>query len=249
MNWFRGNRMPPIQTDVMTQNVILGLSVLSPWRYVFISQKAYQESETRPESSVYTLMKGTAVHGDDILDTVEYARPSEVSAERTLQHRQGCFTFLTLTAAFFLLHFPHRAVMWSVQYWEEKLRMIRVKEPALRWEVIKKLCRHVNTRFLSRLNICFISLQHFNVANANCTKDSDCVQGEVDFDGHGTVFYSSQSLSSSLFGLCFVTHLFSTLFFCRQKNGQMRSVLQPHLQNLWDPKLVSYWGVRCSSVR
>lgn len=102
MNWFRGNRMPPIQTDVMTQNVILGLSVLSPWRYVFISQKAYQESETRPESSVYTLMKGTAVHGDDILDTVEYARPSEVSAERTLQHRQGCFTFLTLTAAFFL---------------------------------------------------------------------------------------------------------------------------------------------------
>ncbi|KAK5910176.1 hypothetical protein CesoFtcFv8_004036 [Champsocephalus esox] len=45
--------------------------------YVFISEKAYQESETRPESSVYTLMKGTAVHGDDILDTVEYVRPSE----------------------------------------------------------------------------------------------------------------------------------------------------------------------------
>lgn len=63
----------------MTENKILGLSVLSSWRYVFISQKAYQESETRPESSVYTRMKGTAVHGDDILDTVEYARPSEVS--------------------------------------------------------------------------------------------------------------------------------------------------------------------------
>lgn len=63
----------------MTENVILGLSVLSSWRYVFINEKAYQESETRPESSVYTLMKGTAVHEDHILDTVEYARPSEVS--------------------------------------------------------------------------------------------------------------------------------------------------------------------------
>lgn len=48
---------------------------------MFISQKAYQEIETRPESSVYTLMKGIAVHGDDILDTVEYVRPSEVSPE------------------------------------------------------------------------------------------------------------------------------------------------------------------------
>uniref|UniRef100_A0A8D3ECB1 P2X purinoceptor n=1 Tax=Scophthalmus maximus TaxID=52904 RepID=A0A8D3ECB1_SCOMX len=71
--------------------------------YVFMSQKAYQESETRPESSVYTRMKGTAVLGDDILDTVEYARPSE----------------------------------------------------------------------------------YFQVPSANCTKDSDCVQGEVDFAGHG----------------------------------------------------------------
>lgn len=45
---------------------------------MFISQKAYQEIETRPESSVYTLMKGIAVRGDEILDTVEYAQPSEV---------------------------------------------------------------------------------------------------------------------------------------------------------------------------
>ena len=46
-----------------------------------MSQKAYQERETRPESSVYTRMKGAAIHGDNILDTVEYARPSEVSRE------------------------------------------------------------------------------------------------------------------------------------------------------------------------
>lgn len=74
--------------NVMAENEILRLSVLLFWRYVFISQKAYQESETRPESSVYTRMKGTAVHGDDILDTVEYARPSEVSRSRgSRKHR------------------------------------------------------------------------------------------------------------------------------------------------------------------
>lgn len=73
----------------MSENEILGLSVLSSWRYVFISQKAYQESETRPESSVYTRMKGTAVHGDDILDTVEYARPSEVSQPRESAKHSG----------------------------------------------------------------------------------------------------------------------------------------------------------------
>ncbi|KAF3850868.1 hypothetical protein F7725_012640 [Dissostichus mawsoni] len=86
---------------MVVQNKTLGV-IYRGVQYVFISEKAYQESETRPESSVYTLMKGTAVHGDDILDTVEYVRPSE----------------------------------------------------------------------------------HFMVANANCTRDSDCVQGEVDFDGH-----------------------------------------------------------------
>lgn len=51
---------------------------------MFISQKAYQEIEIRPESSVYTLMKGIAVHEDEILDTVEYARPSEVAPEQTV---------------------------------------------------------------------------------------------------------------------------------------------------------------------
>lgn len=57
---------------------------VSSWRYVFISQKAYQEIETHPESSVYTLMKGIAVRGDEILDTVEYAQPSEVAPEQNV---------------------------------------------------------------------------------------------------------------------------------------------------------------------
>uniref|UniRef100_A0A673Y639 P2X purinoceptor n=1 Tax=Salmo trutta TaxID=8032 RepID=A0A673Y639_SALTR len=65
--------------------------------YVFISQKAYQDSETRPESSVYTKMKGTALQGDHILDMVEYVRPSEggdvistiLRREVTHNQRQG----------------------------------------------------------------------------------------------------------------------------------------------------------------
>ncbi|XP_068594611.1 P2X purinoceptor 2 [Brachionichthys hirsutus] len=76
--------------------------------YVFISEKAYQESETRPESAVYTRMKGTAVHGDNILDTVEYARPTEggdvISAilrrEVTHDQRQGaCPEFFQVASA------------------------------------------------------------------------------------------------------------------------------------------------------
>ncbi|XP_067465373.1 P2X purinoceptor 2 [Thunnus thynnus] len=95
--------------------------------YVFISQKAYQESETRPESSVYTVMKGSAVHGDQILDTVEYARPSEGG------------------------------------------------------DVISTILRREVT-YDQRQGTC---AEYFRVANANCTTDSDCVQGEVDFNGHG----------------------------------------------------------------
>ncbi|KAJ8415286.1 hypothetical protein AAFF_G00422660 [Aldrovandia affinis] len=45
--------------------------------YVFISQKAYQERETRPESSVYTEIRGIGLLGDTVKDMVEYVRPSE----------------------------------------------------------------------------------------------------------------------------------------------------------------------------
>lgn len=55
------------------------------------------------------------------------------------------------------------------------------------------------------LSICFISLQYFKVANANCTTDSDCVQGEVDFDGHGTVFISDKIfLHAQLVCICLI---------------------------------------------
>lgn len=53
-------------------------------RYVFISQKAYQETETRPESSVYTEMRGVAMLGDFVQDTTEYVRPSEVRDQKKL---------------------------------------------------------------------------------------------------------------------------------------------------------------------
>ncbi|XP_035022313.1 P2X purinoceptor 2 [Hippoglossus stenolepis] len=95
--------------------------------YVFISEKAYQESETRPESSVYTVMTGTAVHGDDVLDTVAYVRPSEGG------------------------------------------------------DVISAILRREVT-YDQRQGTC---AEHFKVPRANCTTDSDCVRGEVDFKGHG----------------------------------------------------------------
>nr|XP_057926346.1 P2X purinoceptor 2 isoform X1 [Doryrhamphus excisus] len=95
--------------------------------YVFISQKAYQECETRPESSVYTRMKGSAIRGDQILDTVEYVRPSEGG------------------------------------------------------DVISTILRREVT-YDQKPGTC---AEYFGVAKANCSRDSQCVQGEVDFEGHG----------------------------------------------------------------
>ncbi|KAM8865218.1 P2X purinoceptor 2 [Synchiropus picturatus] len=95
--------------------------------YVFISQKAYQENETRLVSSIYTRMKGTAALGDEILDTVEYAQPPEGG------------------------------------------------------DVISTILRREVT-YDQRQGTC---AEHFNVPKANCTRDSDCVEGELNFDGHG----------------------------------------------------------------
>ncbi|KAM3868283.1 P2X purinoceptor 2 [Diretmus argenteus] len=96
--------------------------------YVFISQKSYQDSETRPESSVYTRMKGTAVQGDHILDTVEYARPPEGG------------------------------------------------------DVISTILRREVT-YDQKQDRC---AEHFSVATANCTMDSDCIPGQMDLiAGHG----------------------------------------------------------------
>ncbi|XP_051981727.1 P2X purinoceptor 2-like [Xyrauchen texanus] len=95
--------------------------------YVFISQKAYQETETRPESSVYTEMRGVAMLGDSIQDTTEYVQPSEGG------------------------------------------------------DVISTILRREVTHDQTQ-GTC---AEHYNVANANCTKDSDCIKGETDLDGHG----------------------------------------------------------------
>lgn len=95
--------------------------------HVFISQKAYQETETRPESSVYTEMRGVAMLGDSVQDTTEYVRPSEGG------------------------------------------------------DVISTILRREVTHDQTQ-GTC---AEHFNVTNANCTEDSDCTQGEIDFDGHG----------------------------------------------------------------
>ncbi|XP_026101015.1 P2X purinoceptor 2-like [Carassius auratus] len=95
--------------------------------HVFIRQKAYQETETRPESSVHTEMRGVAMLGDSVQDTTEYVRPSEG------------------------------------------------------FDVISTILRREVTHDQTQ-GMC---AEHYSVADANCTKDSDCTQGDVDFDGHG----------------------------------------------------------------
>ncbi|KAI5613313.1 P2X purinoceptor 2, partial [Silurus asotus] len=95
--------------------------------YVFISQKAYQETEERPESSVYTEMRGVAVLGDSVRDTTEYASPSEGG------------------------------------------------------DVINTILKREVTHN-QRQGTC---AEHFNIPNANCTSDDDCIPGELDFESHG----------------------------------------------------------------
>ncbi|XP_012673309.2 P2X purinoceptor 2 [Clupea harengus] len=95
--------------------------------YVFISQKAYQDTETRPESSVYTMMRGVALQGDNVLDMVEYVHPSEGG------------------------------------------------------DVISTILRREVTHD-QKQGTC---AEDYRVAKANCTKDSDCIPGEIDLDGNG----------------------------------------------------------------
>lgn len=58
--------------------------IFSLCRHVFITQKAYQETEDRPDSSVYTEMRGVAMLGDSILDKTEYVQPSEVREDNSV---------------------------------------------------------------------------------------------------------------------------------------------------------------------
>ncbi|KAJ8379396.1 hypothetical protein SKAU_G00001740 [Synaphobranchus kaupii] len=95
--------------------------------YVFISQKAYQEIETRPESSVYTEMRGVGLLTDTVMDVVEYVRPSEGG------------------------------------------------------DVISAILR----REVTHDQIQGVCAEDISLPSAWCTSDSDCVAGEVDFDGNG----------------------------------------------------------------
>ena len=49
-------------------------------RYVFIVQKSYQESETGPESSIITKVKGITTSEHKVWDVEEYVKPPEVRA-------------------------------------------------------------------------------------------------------------------------------------------------------------------------
>ncbi|KAJ8005939.1 hypothetical protein DPEC_G00123090 [Dallia pectoralis] len=61
------------------------------------------------------------------------------------------------------------------------LDMVEYVRPLEGGDVISAILRRVVT-YNQRQGTC---AEHFTVANANCTKDSDCVAGQVDFHGNG----------------------------------------------------------------
>lgn len=124
-------------------------------------------------------MKGTAIHGDDILDTVEYARPSEVSWERVLQDVKSnnyCTnTFFFVQGGDVISTLLRREYTYDQKQGtcaEVRGQLSKIKKFALSFDFA---------------SFCF---QHFEVANANCTTDSDCVQGEADLEGNGIIMTS-----------------------------------------------------------
>lgn len=152
-------------------------------------------------------------------------------------------------------YFPHRVVMWLVQYWDEKLRTIRSKEPALRWEVNKGFLSNeyatTQTPLISHNCLSWPLLFHCSISKL----PMPTVQPTLTVSRERLTLMAMVLflfLTKSFFKL--VWSVFVSVFIsikclsCRQKDWQMRPVLQPHLQNLWDPNLVSYWGVRCSTV-
>ncbi|MGH0183003.1 UNVERIFIED_CONTAM: hypothetical protein FKN15_011100 [Acipenser sinensis] len=102
--------------------------------YVFIIQKAYQEIETGPESSIYTKMNGVALSGDTVQDMVEYVRPSEggdvISAilrkEVTHNQRQGKRTGLCVP------YYNQTFKTCQIKSWCPIEEFAAVREPALK---------------------------------------------------------------------------------------------------------------------
>uniref|UniRef100_A0A3B1KDH2 P2X purinoceptor n=1 Tax=Astyanax mexicanus TaxID=7994 RepID=A0A3B1KDH2_ASTMX len=134
---------------------IVQFLVITYFIYVFISQKAYQDIETRPESSIYTEMRGVGILGDNVRDTTEYVRPSEGGdVISTILRREVTYNQIQGTCA--------------------------EVSPRLHTHTYK----HVSHLPESVKNIYIFLIQHYSVPSANCTTDADCVQGEMDFDGH-----------------------------------------------------------------
>ncbi|XP_066544859.1 P2X purinoceptor 2 [Amia ocellicauda] len=134
--------------------------------YVFISQKAYQERETRPQSSIYTKMKGMALLGGTVQDMVEYVRPSEVRG---------------LPAAFRTVRGTHTKVTLIRALLPGKITLFYLLLPPQGGDVISTILRKEIT-YDQQQGVC---AEHYKVPNANCTTDSDCIEGMVEFNGNG----------------------------------------------------------------
>ncbi|XP_044541321.1 P2X purinoceptor 2 [Gracilinanus agilis] len=74
----------------------LGEKVGAGARYVFIIQKGYQDSETGPESSVITKVKGITKSQNKVWDVEEYVKPPEGGSVFTIITRAEITPFQTL---------------------------------------------------------------------------------------------------------------------------------------------------------
>lgn len=66
------------ERDPGLSRIASGAGTALSHRYVFIVQKSYQDSETGPESSIITKVKGITMSEHKVWDVEEYVKPPEV---------------------------------------------------------------------------------------------------------------------------------------------------------------------------
>ncbi|XP_020929606.1 P2X purinoceptor 2 isoform X3 [Sus scrofa] len=79
-----------------TVQLLILLYFVCPHRYVFIVQKSYQDSETGPESSVITKVKGLTLSEHKVWDVEEYVKPPEGGSVFSIITRIEVTSFQTL---------------------------------------------------------------------------------------------------------------------------------------------------------
>uniref|UniRef100_A0A4W2CEM1 P2X purinoceptor n=1 Tax=Bos indicus x Bos taurus TaxID=30522 RepID=A0A4W2CEM1_BOBOX len=84
------------ETSQSCPRIVPRIGPARPHRYVFIVQKSYQDSETGPESSVITKVKGITLSEHKVWDVEEYVKPPEGGSVFSIITRIEVTPFQTL---------------------------------------------------------------------------------------------------------------------------------------------------------